>query len=198
MANETTAPVQANAAMLTKISLSDFNPKAIHAQPDTVRKLTLGTIIGIANGIKTGKMPDGVTPYEGMKGNFEIQYADGKRVASGVAYLPDAFMQPILDQLSDEYGTDPEDPTKEILVRKAVASVRFALLVDVIRAENPAGYSWQVTPIGQVTANDPLSELRGLANGGDVQKLLASDKAAEIEGSGKKPAEKAPAETAKA
>lgn len=189
------APVLANAEQLTSISLTNFNPKKIHAEAETVRELTLGTIVGIANGIKTGKMPDGVTPYEGMKGNFEIAFTDGKRVASGVCYLPDAFMQPILDLLSDEYGTDPADPSKEILVRRAVPSVRFALLVKVVRKENAAGYSWSVTPIGQVVQNDPLAELRALAGGADVVKLLAGDKAAEIEGTGRAPKATTTAET---
>ena len=142
--------------LLAKISLTNFKPKAILAQPESVLELPLGTIVGIATGIKRGKMPDGVTPYEGMAGDFELKRPGMEPVRSGVCYLPDGFMQPILTLLKDDVDKDGN------VTRDAVSSVQMAYNVSVIRADNPAGYSWKLTPLTQAQPNDPLAELRKL------------------------------------
>lgn len=144
--------------LLSKVSLSTFKPKALLALPEETRELHLGTIVGIATGIKKGKMPDGVTPYEGLAGNFEVVYADASKEhdASGVCYLPDAFMNPILALLKDETNADGE------VIREAASSVQLAFNVSVVRADNPAGYSWKLKPLIEASQNDPLAKLREL------------------------------------
>ena len=65
-------------------------------------------------------------------------------------------MNPILTLLRDE--VDGEGA----VVRDAVSSVRLAYTVSIIKADNPAGYSWKLQPLIEAAANDPLSELRSL------------------------------------
>lgn len=150
------APAKSGPALLSKVSLANFKPKQILALPEETRELSLGHIVGIASGIKVGKQADGVTPYEGMKGDFKIVRPDGSEERSGVCFLPDAFMSPILGMLRDETDADGE------VVREAVKSVQLGFEVLVIRADNPAGYSWKLKPLLQPAQNDPLAELSKL------------------------------------
>lgn len=137
----------------TKLTLKDIasgNPKKIMALlPEKEESIVVGTIIGIASGIKNGKGADGVTPAKGLAGDFEGTPADTELdvVRSGVCYLPEAFMNPIFDLLEKEGGPD---------------SVQFAAEVLLMRAANPAGYSWAMRPVQDQHAveNDPLKALR--------------------------------------
>lgn len=152
----------------TKVTFTDFRPKRVHALPKDEERLELGTIIGVATGIKEGKMPDGITTYEGLSGNFELTPNDDTPIRSGICFMPEGFMEPILEQLRDEVDNEG------VIVRDGASSVRFAFTVSVFKADNPAGYSWEATPLIEVAENDPLSELRMLTQAPAV---------AEIEGS---------------
>lgn len=151
----------------TKLSLSAFNPKLMLGKlyPDgapPMPELLLGNIIGIANGIKKGTAADGVTPTQGLMGNFEVEFIeqkgkDGKtleNVASGVAYLPEAFMDPIIHLLAGEVNAQGE------VIKDPVSSVQFAYGVYIIPANNPAKYSWQLRPLLDASANDPLAAMK--------------------------------------
>lgn len=147
----------AGTVLVTKIALKNVgNPKQITVLPETVRELHLGAIVGVATNVKRGKMPDGVTETIGLAGSFEAIPADASKdtVRSGVCYLPDAFMLPIIDALSDEIGSDGK------VTKEGVASVQFAFEVYAIRAENPQGYSWQLRAAVPPTENDPLAEAK--------------------------------------
>lgn len=140
--------IQKNKLVLKDVASG--NPKKIMALLDEKENsVTVGTIIGIASGIKHGKQADGVTPIKGLSGNFEGTPADPEHdtVQSGVCYLPEAFMNPIFDILEDDEQGGP---------------VQFAAEVILVRAENAAGYSWALRPAGDMHAkqNDPLASLR--------------------------------------
>lgn len=136
----------------SKLVFKDLGePALVKALPEGQDKMLLGSIIGIADGIKLAKGPDGVSQFEGLKGTFEGVPADPKRdtVRSGVAFLGDAFQADILALLKDENG--PE-------------TVSFAYEVWVVKAKNPAGYSWALAPKMPAAEADPLSSMRALVH----------------------------------
>jgi len=143
--------------MISKITLTNFNPKRILGLPETTKELLLGAIIGIATGIKEGKDPQG-NVFTGLKGDFEATFTEeGKNpVRSGVCFMPDAFQEPLVNLLSDEVDANGQ------VTREAAKSAMYGYEVFVIRANNAAGYSWQLRPVTPPSENDPLSELRKL------------------------------------
>jgi hypothetical protein len=135
-------------------------PAAVKLLPEGQTRLLLGTIVGIADGIKIAKGADGISEFKGLKGTFEGVPADTSKpiTKSGVAFLGDAFQADIVALLEDEKGPD---------------SVSFAYEVWVIRATNAAGYSWALVPKMQAAPNDPLAEMRKLVERPNVKALEA-------------------------
>lgn len=134
----------------SKLVFKDLGePALVKTLPEGQTKLMLGTIIGIADGIKIAKGPDGVSAFEGLKGTFEGVPADPTKdtVRSGVTFLGDAFQADIVALLKSD---------------DAPESVSFAYEVWVVKAANPAGYSWALAPKMKATEADPLSAMRAL------------------------------------
>lgn len=134
-----------------RVSLSTFAPKAVAGEfskpGSTINEIPVGVILGIARKIKRGTGPDGVTPYEGLVGEFECMFADGREsVGSGVCFLPDAFQEPIIAILEDE--------------KSKGEAVEFRYGVSIVKSGNPQGYSWQLTPLGEMGRADPLALAR--------------------------------------
>jgi len=144
--------------LVTKVSLTTFAPKAYAGQMAVANgptSIALGVIVGIANKIVTGKQADGVTTYEGMGGNFEVNFATGEeQVRAGKCFLPESFMDPILDLLRVPVFEDGKAG------KPKAESVQFAYKVAIIKAANPAGYSWELTPLMDADEADPLAALR--------------------------------------
>lgn len=159
---------------LTKITLTNFNPKRLFAAIDadkSTQELYLGRLIGNANGVKNALAQDGVTPMFGAKGMFAATYTGMEKTGekddkgadimrqredeqSGVLFLPEAYMGPMLDLFEDEVNEDGE------VTREKVKSIDVAYDVFVIKAENPAGYSWSLRPLFAPSAADPLEAIR--------------------------------------
>lgn len=153
--------------LVTKVSLSNFSPKAYlgtmyppndpNSGPGTI---DLGRIYGTAVGVKKSIGADGVTETFGAKGNFEVLFAPGsdgaevEALSSGVCYLPEAFMDPILDMFDDITDADG------VVTRPAAKAVDFAFDVAIIKAGNAAKYSWQLRPLLAPAKNDPLAAVR--------------------------------------
>lgn len=136
----------------TKIVLKDLGePAMIKALPEDVRILMLGTIVGIASGFVERKSPDGTDVFEGLAGQFRSIPADDKRdeLESGVLFIPPAFHNMVAATLRKMLDADPK------------AQVRFAFEVSSVRANNPAGYSWDFKPKIEAEAGNPLDELLG-------------------------------------
>lgn len=149
----------------SKLVFKDLGePAAVKLLPEGQTKILLGTIVGIADGIKVSKGADGITEFRGLKGTFEGVPADPKRdtVKSGVAFLGDAFQADIIALLDEKDG--PE-------------SVSFAYEVWVVKAPNAAGYSWALAPKMPAAANDPLSEMRKLVTQAPAPAIAAPEKA---------------------
>lgn len=143
---------------LTKLAIKNIgNPKAVTMLPEGTNQLLLGTIAGVATGVKKTKMPDGVTVLMGLSGTFEGTPADPKAdvISSGVCYLPDAFQGPIIDLLSDVVNADGE------VAKEGAHSAAFAYEVYSIKATNPQGYSYMLKSAIEASEADPLAELRG-------------------------------------
>lgn len=120
-------------------------------------KVLIGTVSGIASGIKRGKMPDGVTPTIGLTGDFEGMPADAAAdtVRSGVCYLPEGLQNPIIAALTDEVNSEGR------VLREGAKSVMFAYEVYSVKAGNAAGFTWEFKSAMPIAENDPLAELRG-------------------------------------
>lgn len=151
----------AGLSRVSKITLTNFNPKVLLAQPETVARMNVGTLIGRASGFVSRKSPDGSQTFTGLAGTFEAYFTDKSTdpIASGVCFLPDAFQKPLLDILSDEVDNDGA------VKREAAEAVQFAFNIIVKRAKNPQGYEWLLEPLHDAQAEQPidfLSDLRSL------------------------------------
>lgn len=146
-----------------KITLSDFKPKRIANEPDGVNRLLLGTLIGRATGVVTRTDSNKQESYEGLGGMFEaLVTGSDAPVQSGILFMPDSFIKPLIDMLSDK--TDSK--TGEIITPAADA-VQVAYKVFVVKDGNPQGYAWQLESIQDPTAEkepDPLEKLRNLVS----------------------------------
>jgi hypothetical protein len=145
----------------SKITLSDFKPKRIASEPDTVNRLFVGTLVGRATGVVRRTDTNKQETYEGLGGLFEANVTGSDApVQSGVLFMPDTFINSLIAMLSDK--TDSK--TGEIITPAADA-VQVAYKVFVVRDGNPQGYSWQLESIVDPTvekAPDPLEALRKL------------------------------------
>jgi hypothetical protein len=105
-------------------------------------KVSLYTIFGVANGVKTGTSNYG--DWTAFQGKFEAtNYVDGQSYASNQAFIVEPLQSMLLGALesSDE--------------------VQFAITVDVKRRDDlNQGYEYLVTPHLQAQENDPLAHLR--------------------------------------
>jgi hypothetical protein len=130
------------------------------------RKYVLGYLSGKASGFIKRTMPKDNQEFEGLAGSFWIMPADPQReeLESGLLFIPDAFHNLIGDALRKAKSTDEN------------ASVEFAFEVSSIKANNPAGYSWDFKPAipfqGTHVLSDTMSKVRKIA--ADRQKLLAA------------------------
>ena len=136
-----------------KLVLKDLgNPDAIKSQPDTVRRLVLGTLIGIADGFQERTNPKDGEVMEGLIGQFRSIPADPEadQLESGVLFIPDAFHNLIAATLRKAKETD------------ANAKVNFAFEVASIRATNPQGRSWDFKPLIENETENPLDAFIGV------------------------------------
>lgn len=153
------------AGMKTYIAIRDLaDPKkALANMPEKENEIVLGTMIGEVSKPVERRQPDESVRI-GMGGIFEAIPADTEKEAtrSGVCYLPEAFMDPILEELATAHKEDKS------------SKIRFGLEVRLIRATNPQGYSYKVIPVFEADKVDPLQDIR--------KELPATAAAKQIEG----------------
>ncbi len=133
--------------MVAKLSTKNagISPKKIHGLDDKLDTLKLCTIVGIADGIKQVEDPVHGKVFYPLTGRFEgINPENGTKTRSGVLYLPTGIHE-----------------TYEAAVRKLEEgdSIRFAIEIRAVRAENPAGYSYEAVDLLPMQEVDPLSEI---------------------------------------
>jgi hypothetical protein len=133
-------------AIKKKITPRDFNPKKILGLSEETRSLKLGVVIGMANDIVTRTNDQGEI-MEGLVGQFGFKPQEGgEPLRSYVLWLPSGM------------GGDLIAGAKLAKAGEA-QPVEFAFLVGVVRAENPAGYEWTLTPMIEPKEADPLAAL---------------------------------------
>lgn len=122
-------------------------------------KVTLYTIFGIANGIKTGTTNYG--EWVSFQGQFEASnYVDGQSYASNQAFIVEPLQSMLMAAL------------------KKSDTVQFAITVDVKRRDDLAqGYEYLPTPHIQTQENDPLAHLRNLVPKLEAPKEVPEDEA---------------------
>lgn len=139
----------ADAEIRNKLVLKDIgNPKGILSPDFKGEKFVLGMLIGIATGVqRRANKTDPTKMDEALIGTFEGRPADAKGtvIQSGKCYLPEGMFNMIATKLEGENAAD---------------SVQFGIEVAVIKATNPAGYTWTFTPKVKVSEADPLAGLR--------------------------------------
>lgn len=162
---------------LTKLALKDMgNPKIIATQPETVREIHLGVLMGQANDFVTRTIEKDSSVMEGLAGNFRVvpvdldgTVHDTEAKESGILWIPDAFHNIIAGKLRAAKATDPG------------ATIDFIFDVVVIRANNPQGYSWQFNPIREFSGKNPLDELFNEYGATKHAQIAAREKAKQLE-----------------
>jgi len=138
-------------------SMGDPRKLAVNLTNDGDRS-TLGTIIGIAQGVNRRADPKGGPDYVGLVGAFSAIPTDPQReeVRSTICYLPDAVHGPIAATLEKAREKDP------------TATVRFAMEAGVQKG-GTAGFTWEFKPLYDGAAGsmvDPLATIRAALKGG--------------------------------
>ena len=124
-----------------KLTVKDLgNPRLVD---DKKQRVILGTIIGIAMGVKT-KLDAKGEAFEAITGAFKgTRHDDSEVIESGILYLPAGFHDQIVAELRSE----------------GVTAVQFAYEVAAVYASNPIGYSYAFRPLLKQRTGSPLDAL---------------------------------------
>ena len=132
--------------MIKKLS----TPKIMGRKPrlnEGEDKRDLYQVVGIASGKKTGETDYG--PWCSLTGNFAaVNLTTGEQFRSGVVFLPDVALDPILGQLDS-----------------GATAVEFGYTISIIDdADSATGYVYTATPMMEPDQNDPLEKLTSQFN----------------------------------
>ena len=99
-------------------------------------------VVGIASGSKTGESDYG--PWASLTGNFAaVNLRTGEKFRSGVAFLPDVALDPIMGQLG-----------------AAAQAVEFGWIIGIKDSSSvQCGYEYYARPLVPASENDPLERL---------------------------------------
>jgi hypothetical protein len=141
-----------------------------------VHRYVMGRLVGIARGFVERRSEKDGEIFEGLSGMFRVVPADPAReeLESGVLFIPDAFHNMVADAL------------RPLKAQDVNASVTFAFEISSIRAENPAGYSWDFKPLIENAAGNPLDGVFAALPSPEQLKQLTDESRAERQGSGRK------------
>jgi hypothetical protein len=138
----------------------------------------IAQIYGIANGIKSVVDKNRGEVYEAITGSFEGVNTKTRRVyQSGVLYLPSGIHGLLEAAVKGQFHEEVRSESGEV-TRKAhydFNDVRFALEVSVVKAKNPAGYSYEAKSLIPAVKDDPMSAIRE-AIAASAQKTIESPK----------------------
>ena len=143
------------------------------AIPENSREaVTVGYVVGFADGLAYRNNPNGDAPSVGLSGTFEATPANPELpiIVGKTIFLPSGFMDTIIpvlyDRLSDKEKTliPAKSPAKGKGVDvKVKDGERLQIQAEIgIRRNNGqgVGYEYAVTLMRDATANDPFAELR--------------------------------------
>ena len=156
---EVSTPVPDHANYRAKLTMATIEAAPERAKTEK-KRVFVASFIGIASGVKLVDNPMGNPPhFTALTGQFEATNHKSEIWRSGVLYLPGGFHEMILSML--EELTEAEDRSKF-----DKASVSFALHIDAVPADNPAGYAYVAKNLLPISKADPLSILRVAAKDG--------------------------------
>ncbi len=162
-------------AMIKKLSTLKIMGKKPRLNEDEKTR-DLYQVVGIASGKKTGESDFGL--WCSLTGNFAaVNLSTGEQFRSGVLFLPDVALDPILGQMD-----------------AGATSVEFGFTISIVEDEKSAtGYVYTAMPLMAPDQNDPLEALTSKFS---VQNDLLTDQSGENKEEEKdedpKPAEKKP------
>lgn len=132
-----------SASLIKKISAKTI--VGVVAAPE--KATPLYTVMGIANGVKTGQSTYG--EWIALTGQFEAMNLEtGEAFAAPQVFLPEPLNGLIVAKVRtpDENGVTP--------------SVRFAVEVGIKPSKSTMGYEYTVRELVDASENDPLADLR--------------------------------------
>ena len=125
----------------------------------------IARVYGIASGIKTVVDKNRGEVYEAITGQFEgVNVKTGKVYQSAVLYLPSGIHGLLENAVKGQYHEEQRNDAGDIL-RKAhydFNDVRFAMELSVVKAKNPAGYSYEAKSLVPAVVDDPMAAIRAL------------------------------------
>ena len=140
----------------------------------------IARIYGIANGIKTVVDKNRGEVFEAITGSFEgVNTKTGKVYQSGVLYLPSGIHGLLESAVKGEFHPEVKNEAGEV-TRKGYHDfndVRFAMELSVVKAKNPAGYSYEAKSLVPAVKDDPMAAIRAAIAESD-QKTLEAPKEA--------------------
>jgi hypothetical protein len=150
--------------MVGKITISNLGciPAAAVVEGQTS---PIARIYGIASGIKSVVDKNRGDVYESITGSFEgVNLKTGNIYQASVVYLPagiHGLLENAVKGIVDEAG------------KQQFNSVKFALEIGVVKAKNPAGYSYEAKSLVPAVVDDPLAEMRTAISGHGAKQIEA-------------------------
>lgn len=146
-----------NQTLKSKITLTNFRPARLLALPEDQFRLMLGTLVGRATGVVQRKSTDDEQVFEGLGGMFMAVVDKDEPIRSGVLFMPDSFIQPLIAMLSDEVNKKSGE-----VIRPGADAVEFAYNVWAVRSKNAVGREWELEAIMDPKAEEPVDPLANL------------------------------------
>lgn len=141
---------QNETAIVAKLTVATMKFEPARAKSEG-KKVFLGRIMGIADGLKTVKAANGDV-HTAITGTFlGLNAKTQDEYRSGVLYLPTGIhdlVQNAVDAGLDENG------------KPTYTAVEFGIDLYAVPAGTPAGYSYEANPVIQAQESDPVAELR--------------------------------------
>ena len=163
------APQTHTPSMVGKLTISNLGciPAAavVEGQSSPIAR-----IYGIASGIKQVVDKNRGDVYESITGDFEgVNLKTGAIYQASVLYLPSGIHGLLENAVKSTVDADTG--------KQSYNSVKFALEIAVVKAKNPAGYSYEAKSLVPAVVDDPLAEMRA-AIGGHTAKQIEGGKPA--------------------
>ncbi len=150
--------------MIKKLSTSKIMGKKPRLN-EGEKSRVLYQVVGIASGRKTGEHSE-FGPWCALTGNFAaVNLASGEEFRSGVLFLPDVALDPIIGHMDT-----------------GATSIEFGYTISIMEDEKSAtGYVYTATPIMEPDENDPLEKLTNQFEVSDEVKKLQAAKVEPVE-----------------
>ena len=167
-------------SMVGKLTISNLGciPAAAVVEGQTT---PIARIYGIASGIKQVVDKNRGDAYESITGSFEgINLKTGNVYQASVVYLPAGIHGLLENAVKGTLTPAVKDADGKVVkeAKQDYNSVKFALEIGVVKAKNPAGYSYEAKSLVPAVVDDPLAEMRTAIGGHAVKQIEGGKQAA--------------------